>query len=292
MLSGVAFGLIAAACWGFSDFLARFSSRSVGAFRALYLSQFGGLAVLALGLPFGGWPSLPAGVGWMVWAWAVGCALLVTLGALAFFQAFGKGALAVVAPIVGSYGAVTALLAVLNGEALRPPVALGLLVVLLGIVLSSIPPRPTAREARPPSTGRFAPGVAWALLSAGILGVTFFLLGAEVTPRLGGFTPTWLFRLVGLLVLAGAARPAGQSLRWPAGRAWLLPTLVGALSTLAVLATNLGLGHGQDAPVTVLGSLSTVITTLLALVVLREALGALQWWGAALACAGVILIGL
>ena len=286
MLSGVTLGLIAALCWGVSDFLARFSSRSVGSYRALYLSQFGGSAVLLLA-----WPLLPPqlhGAGWGAWGWALLCSVILTGAALAFFQAFKVGVLALIAPIMGSYGAVTAALAWLAGETIRRPVALGLLAALLGIVLISLPPR-TERAA---GAARLAPGVAWALGSALVFGLSFFLLGRYVTPTLGGVTPTWLLRVVGLTMLSLAARPAGQTLRWPAGRVWVMPVGVGALSTLAVLATNLGLGRGQDAAVTVLGSLSVVITTLLALLILRERLFSWQWLGAALACGGVVLVGL
>jgi drug/metabolite transporter (DMT)-like permease len=62
------------------------------------------------------------------------------------------------------------------------------------------------------------------------------------------------------------------------------------LSSGAVVATGYGVQHGDVAIVAVLGSLSVVVTVLIALVVLRERLTRRQWLGVGLALLGIPLL--
>ncbi|PYE49429.1 DMT family transporter [Deinococcus yavapaiensis] len=291
-VSGVALGLLAALSWGIADFLARFASRAFGAYRAQFYSTFVGLAALTVALlttgefsRFGAYDSPSA------WTWAVVCAALISVASLAFFQAFGQGVLALVSPIVASYGAVTALLAWWSGESLTVRTGIGLACVLVGIVLSAIPGRAAPGEPKSAGSAWLSPGVIWAVCAAWVYGIAFYLLGAHVTPDLGGLTSIWISRLLGPFALAFIARAANEPLGpVPRGRAGWALVGVGGLATLASVATAFGLGRGEDAVVTVLGSMSTVVTVLLALVVLRERLARHQWLGALVTLAGILLV--
>lgn len=288
----MALGLLAALCWGVADFLARFASRAFGAYRAQFYSTLVGLAALTVALlatgefaRFGAYDSPVA------WGWAVVCAALISVASLAFFQAFGQGALALVSPIVASYGAVTATLAWWGGEVLTARTGTGLVCILAGIMLAAVPGRVGPRSPASVRSAWLSPGVAWAVGAAWVYGVAFYLLGAHVTPDLGGLTPIWISRLLGPLALALIARAADEPLSpVPEGRARWALIGVGGLATLASVATALGLGRGEDAVVTVLGSMSTVVTVLLALVVLRERLARHQWLGALVTLVGTLLL--
>ncbi|WP_027483036.1 DMT family transporter [Deinococcus pimensis] len=289
-MTGVALGLLAAFSWGVADFLARFAARAFGAYRAQFYSTFVGFAALTVALlATGEFARFSTYDSPGVWGWAVVCAALISGASLAFFQAFGQGALALVSPIVASYGAVTATLAWWSGEVLTPRTGAALGCVLTGIVLAAVPGRaaPTTR-----GSGPLSPGVAWAVGAAWVYGLAFYLLGAHVTPDLGGLTPIWISRLLGPFVLALIARVSHEPLvPTPRGHALWALVGVGSLGTLASVATALGLGRGEDAVVTVLGSMSTVVTVLLALVVLRERLAWHQWLGALFTLVGIVLLG-
>jgi drug/metabolite transporter (DMT)-like permease len=84
--------------------------------------------------------------------------------------------------------------------------------------------------------------------------------------------------------------PARQSLKFPRGTVWWLLATVGVLDTSAFLANNFALQWGPVSVVTVLASLFSAITVLLACVFLRERLASLQWFGIALILAGVALV--
>ncbi|MBB5374963.1 drug/metabolite transporter (DMT)-like permease [Deinococcus metalli] len=284
-------GLLAALAWGLADYLAQPASRHLGAVRASLAAQAFGAAALLVAL----WlrRDLPFPADGAAWAWALGAAVLGTVGALAFYEALRVGTLAIIAPITGSYGAVTALLAWLGGQHLGPLGVLGLIVALLAVVLVSGAGPDASRTAA--GLGR-ARGVGWAVLSAAALGACFWVMGFGLMPRLGGLPGTWAMRLCSLgltaltLLLLRPSRPAARPTSgWPGLR---YAAASGVLSTAAVAFTALGLGRGQDAVVTVLGSLSVVITTVLALAVGRERLSSPQWAGVVLAVAGILLTGL
>ncbi|WP_135228901.1 DMT family transporter [Deinococcus fonticola] len=286
-MTGVWLGLGAALSWGFADYLAQPATRRLGTVRAAFYAQLIGL-VLLFPLVLLTQPVIfPAGA--ENWLWIVVTGLLGGAGNLAFYRAAKLGNLAVVAPIMGSYGAVTTLLAWGWGEHLSARVTLGLLLALGSVVLVSIP----ARQARARALPRQVQGLLWALVSAVVVGTCFFVMGHELTPRIGGTLTTWWTRVVGLslnLLILLFTRQATSLGKVPA-TSLLAPGLSGILSMSAVLLTALGLGRGEDAVVTVLGSMSIVITTILALFIVRERLTGVQWVGVTLALLSVLLIG-
>ncbi|CAM3868484.1 EamA family transporter [Deinococcus frigens] len=288
-MSGVALGLLAALAWGFADYLAQPASRRMGAMRASFAAQGFGVAALLIYLLLTRQPLFPTDA--VAWAWALGASTLMTAGGLAFYQSLGLGQLAVVAPIMGSYGAVTTALAWLSGERLSLLTGLGLLGVLVAVVLVSLPQKTEGFQSTPAQIQ----GAWWAVFAAVTLGACFFVIGYGLTPRVGGVQATWTLRLCTLALTfltlsvwqqrhAGLPRADGPGALKYAG--WS-----GLLSTGAILFTALGLGRGEDSIVTVLGSMSIVLTTLLALVLNRERLGGVQWAGVALACLSTALVG-
>ncbi|GGO29076.1 DMT family transporter [Deinococcus humi] len=289
-MSGVTLGLLAALAWGFADYLAQPASRRMGAMRASFAAQGFGVAALLAYLLLSGQHLFPTDA--VAWVWALGASTLMTAGGLAFYQSLGLGQLAVVAPIMGSYGAVTTALAWLSGERLSLLTGLSLLGVLVSVVLVSLPQKTEGFESTPAQLR----GAWWAICSAVTLGTCFFVIGYGLTPRVGGVQATWILRLCTLVLTFVTLRI------WQGRRTGMRPAdgpgalkyagWSGLLSTGAILVTALGLGRGEDSVVTVLGSMSIVLTTLLALFLNRERLGAVQWAGVALACLSTALVGL
>jgi drug/metabolite transporter (DMT)-like permease len=274
-MNAVALGLGAALCWGIADVLARFATRELGAYRSLLYAQLVGLVALsAYAGATGELARVAAGAPPAAWGWALATGVLFTGAALAFYRALETGVLALVSPITASYAAVTVLLALASGEALTAPRALGLAAAIVGVTLASIPPAAPAPAARvpdewardgaPPRAPRLDAGVRWALAAALGFGLTFWLLGFRVTPAFGGLGSVWVLRAAALVVLLVAARPAGVTLRPPSARAGWLVVGVGVLDTLAFAANNVGTTRGLVSVVSVLGSLFSAVTVLLA----------------------------
>lgn len=296
---GIIYGLLAALSWGVADFFARYATRIIGTYRTLFLMQFFGFVGLGTYLLITGELLRYANTtSWQVWAWAFLAALLNLTSSLALYRAFEIGLLSVVAPIASSYAALTALLAVLSGEKITVLRILGILAILGGVVLTAGALAPSENQpALLPTTAKktkLPAGVGWSILSLVCFGLTFWVLGFQVTPTLGGIIPVWIIRLTTISVLFVAAIPARQSLSLPSsgGRIWWYLTGVGILDTAAYVLNNFGLATDQVAIVTVLTSLFSAVTIVLAWSILREKLAWTQWLGITIIFAGIALVSL
>ena len=286
--SSVLCGLVAAACWGVADFLARDISQGLGAFRAQLWSQLVGMVALGVAVVVVGvGDGTLADVAIRTWLFTAAYAVISSAGILCFFVAFGSGPLAVVAPIVGAYGAVTVAWSVLDGAVLTMRTLVGLTVVMAGVMLASVPARDADRPA-----GHLR-GVVAAMAAALLFGTAFFIMGREVVPHLGALLPTFIARLLGpiLLVTLAAIFPTRSGPIGPPPRPlWSKVLWSGLLSSIAVVATGLGSRGGQSAIAAVTGSMSVVVTVIISMVLLREQLARHQWAGAMLAMAGVLAL--
>jgi drug/metabolite transporter (DMT)-like permease len=287
---GVVFGLIAALGWGIGDFYSRFISRQLGAFRAVFYSSL--VAFLGTGAYVqlsGDLAQHLAGASPKSWLWALLSSALGTVASLALFRAFEHGVLALVSPIVASYSAVTVLLAVWGGERLGGGQWAGILVLLVAVALASLEPRPRG----PLRLGSgLPPGVGWALLASLSYGVSFWLLGSFVVDELGSVVPRTLGLLVTLLLLWAAHRPLNEGLGLPPKNTWGLILSVTLMTNVAAICANLGLEVGPVGLVTVISSLFSAVTVLLAWLLLRERLAPHQWAGVVLALVGIVLVNL
>lgn len=290
------FGLAAAICWGSADLLARFSTRIIGTYRTLFFMQVFGFVGLGVYLiATGDLSKLSAHSRWQPWAWAFLFAALNTLSSLALYRSFEVGVLSVVSPIAASYAALTTLLALLTGERITALHGAGIAAALAGVILAAITPDSATDEGdqtKAKRASRLTRGVGWALAAALGYGVLFWLLGFEVVPQLGSIAPIWMARMGTLALLALFARPARQSLKIPRGRVWWCLAGTGVLDTLAYIADAIGLSSGNVAIVTVLASLFSAVTVVLAWMLLRDRLHRSQWLGIAIIFAGVVLVSL
>lgn len=279
-------GLTAALGWGIGDFLSRFVTREIGAFRSLFYFQFLGLAAISVYLVATGRLAALAGIDPTAWGWmALGCTLNI-FASFALFRSFEIGLLTLVSPIAASYGALTGALAYLSGERLGAAKTIALGVVLVGVVLASTGPAP---EEGTRSWRTLPPGVAWALAGSATFGLLFWVLGFRITPAFGAVVPVWLFRLVTPFVLGLLAAPLRLSLALPKGRIWGLLAVVGLFDTSAFLASTWGLSQGDVTITTVLTSMFSAVTVLLAAIFLKERVAPWQWAGVAILLVGIPL---
>jgi drug/metabolite transporter (DMT)-like permease len=293
---GIILGLGAALCWGAADFLARNLTQIIGTYRTLFFMQFIGAFVLSIYVLVSGEAARMAQhVGWQPWLWACIVAVMNVFGALALYRSFEVGVLSIVSPIAASSSALTVVLSFLSGETISQARAFGIGAALLGVVLaathfSTIPHDEIAGKTR--RRGRLTRGVGWALVASVSYGINFWMLGFFVTPYLGGSIPIWIIRLGTIATLALMAAPARQRIRPPRGRVWWLVLAVGIVDTCAYLLANFGFTTEQIAVVSVLASLFSAVTVLLAWIFLHDKLQWSQWLGIGIIFVGVVLVKL
>lgn len=309
---GIFLGLSAALFWGTADFLVRYSTRIIGTYRTLFYMQFIGLACLSIFLVASGeFTRLAARIGWHWWILAILAALLNVVSALALYRSFEVGVLAIVSPIAASSTALTVVLAIISGEIISRARGLGITAAFIGVALAATHFTPLSDTKKGEASsitrmnpnrgysnlgllrrGRLTRGVGWALAASVGYGIDFWLLGIYITPVFGGIMPVWIIRLTTICALAVFVMPARQSLRWPPGRTWWLIIAIGILDTMAFLSVAIGFTTDQVSVVSVLASLFSAVTVMLAWIFLREKLQWSQWLGIAIIFLGVSLVKL
>jgi drug/metabolite transporter (DMT)-like permease len=277
-MGAIAFGVGAAACWGFGDFLGGLRARRLTLATVLLVSQLTGLAAIALVVAAAGLeapsladvsPALIAGV----------CQLA---GIAALYRALAVGTMSVISPISASgAAALPVVVGVATGERPASLQIAGMAAALIGVVLAT-------RAPAAPGSGGARNALGLAAIAA--LGFGGFFLGMDAA--VDNAEPFWA--LLTARASAGAALILALLILRPAlgaGRADLPSlALIGLLDVGANACFTLGVNTGLVSVVSVLASLYPVTTVILARGLLGERLVSVQAAGVAIALAGVALI--
>jgi drug/metabolite transporter (DMT)-like permease len=294
--NAVVLGLASATFYGVADALAGSAARAIGVRRAVFSYQLLGLCVVAAYVAWcvfdGRLTSLP-GAPAASWAIALAGALATLGGSVSFSRALSLGNAGVVAPIMTCYGAITTVLSVLTGEVLGVFQLIGLAVCVIGVPLIAS----NGDAAAPGARAHAKQAVGWALVSAVLYGVGFWLEGRFVLPVLGTLPLLVISYMVGTTVLgaslAGRSDESSQSdhasgHRGPISRrwAWGLTLFCGLLGLAGLTSIAAGAQTGALSVVTVLSTLSAVVTTVIGLM-RGERMTRWQWSGLAAVMLGV-----
>lgn len=275
----VALGIGTALCWGLADFLGGIRTRRLTLAAVLVVSQFTGLAVIAVVVAVGDLEAPAAND--LVPAMVAGACQLAGIAAL--YRALAIGTMSVISPVSASGAAVLPVIVGLaTGE--RPGVLVfaGMAAAFLGVTLASRTPD-SAQHA-----GISRQGLQLAAVAA--LGFGGFYVGMDAA--VDDAEPFWALlaaRISAAAVLAlvvVVVRPRVEA------AAADLPSLalIGLLDVGANGCFALGVETGLVSVVSVLASLYPVGTVLLARALLGERLVAVQTAGVAVALTGVALI--
>lgn len=200
MLS-VVLGLLTASFFASTSLITSRSVKIIGSASSLAWTMLVGLLITT---PFVIASGVPANLGSSA-PWMAMAGLGNVLGILLAGFALRVGKVGVVAPILATGGAISALISALLGESIAPLVAFVLLVIVAGVVLSAIAPDPAPLENERPvyavivsslaamciGAGLFATGnlsdelpLSWVLLPARLVGVLIIYLPLLLTRRL------------------------------------------------------------------------------------------------------------
>ena len=281
MDSSIWFGLLSAFAYGAADYLSQVAGRQIGAWRAtLYYYALGFVALsVALCLQPFGFQHLSR-VPLSAWLIAVASGLLLLAAVVLFTQGLIKGSIAVVAPVMASYGAVTTLLSLLAGERFSYRTISGIALTIAGACGAAV--RPAGSR-----SGLRSPGLGWACSASLAYGIGFWLQGYAV-PAMGPLLPIWTVYAAGLAVLGALQAARFVDLAHQRSLSNMTPALASAiLGVMGFVALNAGLGTGRVAVVVVLSSLSTAVTVILARVIDDSRMAWHQWLAV-----GTVMVGL
>jgi drug/metabolite transporter (DMT)-like permease len=292
LLTGLVFGLLAAASWGIVDIAGALAVRRIGSLRvqvgtlAVGVASFVAVTLLSPDLLEPGWVEgllvgLPLGA-------------FAAAGYLTYMTALRLGPISVVSPVTVCYGGLSVVLAVLvRGESLSIVQAAGAVLATFGVVLTAVVlENGSLRGAR-----IVGPGVVMALVTV----VLFGLLGVVMVGpiRDHGWLPVLLGSRIGNLaagaaLLATAVVSGSQRFRTvldpgqPVTR-WIVALLVlaGVCDTVAFSLFAIGLEQAPVWIVTLASSLGPVLVVVFAILQLGERLRPVQWMGLVALAAGL-----
>ena len=285
-LAGTLFGLASALAWSFANLAIQKATRRFGPFPTLFTAQaIGGALAVAVGLTVDGAPARPTLEVLAILAVAGVAAACAYSG---LFESLERGAAGVVAPIISAWAAATVLIEVfVFDRALTGLSMLGIGCVVIG---NAVLAHYESGGKHATATPRAA--IVWALISALGFGV-MVPATRRLEPWCGSILvvpAVWAAQWI--LVYPFARRRAGRTLFPASLSALYLAALPGVLEVIGFLALTIGM---TQAPITILAptsSLSTGLTVLFSLLILRERLRGPALFGAALASSGVLLLNL
>jgi len=297
---GLLTGLAAAVSWGTLDLLSALAGRRVGSLTVTTGMQLVGASLVWI-------IALVAGTAFPTDPFVlVGGTLVGLAGAgayLSYFTGLRIGPISVVSGIIGAYGGLTVVLAVVvRGETLTATQAVGALVATLGVVLVGISfdggGLRGAKLAGPGVAFAFVAFILFALMTIGsdiVIDHTDWL-SALLVSRTANVILSVLVLAVAATALRGRAGPLldgepGADRRLDA-RVVAAIALAGILDVLGLLAFAYGLQYAETWLVGLASSFGPVVTIVVAVVVLGERLKAVQWLGLSAVLGGVVLIAL
>ena len=275
----VVLGLLTASFFASTSLISSRSVKVIGSASSLAWTMAVGLVitvpfVVVSGVPANLGPSLP----WMALA-----GLGNVLGILLAGFALRVGKVGVVAPILATGGAISALISALLGESIAPIVAFFLLVIVGGVVLSAIAPDPAPLEDERPVYA-----VVVTVLAAVCIGVGLFSTG-----NLSGDLPlSWVLlppRLVGVLVLFLPLLVV-RRLQITRSTVWMVVAM-GFTEVIGYVCFAIGAQY-QIAVMSVFASQFAPIAAVAAYFLFRERLGRLQIAGVVVIVVGVTALSL
>ncbi len=297
----VVLGLSGALVYGFADFLGGLASRRVRPVVVTAVAAVVGIVPLLVGLVVVGGAFSSGAVVWGLIGGGAGAVAVLLL-----YAALAIGPMSVLSPVTAVFAAsLPVLVAVVRGTALSPLAVVMLVVAVVAVVLVA-----SVRD------GSGARLTVRGVVAAAVAGCGFggIVLAYDMTPADSGVAPLLVARVLQVMVLGAAAvvvvragrvlRPGGADrvdppaaaagssavaagrTRW-SGRFVATVVACGVLDALANVFIQAGL-HASDDPLTlpvmsVLNALYPIGTVVLAGVVLRERLTALQLVGIVLA---------
>ena len=275
----VVLGLLTASFFASTSLISSRSVKVIGSASSLAWTMAVGLVitvpfVVVSGVPANLGPSLP----WMALA-GLGNVLGILLAGFALWV----GKVGVVAPILATGGAISALISALLGESIAPIVAFFLLVIVGGVVLSAIAPDPAPLEDERPVYA-----VVVTVLAAVCIGVGLFSTG-----NLSGDLPlSWVLlppRLVGVLVLFLPLLVV-RRLQITRSTVWMVVAM-GFTEVIGYVCFAIGAQY-QLAVMSVFASQFAPIAAVAAYFLFKERLGRLQIAGVVVIVVGVTALSL
>ncbi|KMO78866.1 hypothetical protein BST22_16365 [Mycolicibacterium chubuense] len=271
--------------WGMADFLGGKSSRGRPTVVVVLISQLAGFLVALVAALVSG--SSDAPTGYVPWAMGAGLAGAAAVGL--FYRALAIGTMGIVAPIAALGVIIPVLIDIIGGTVPSALCLVGIVVAIVGVVVTARPADSGARTRRHTRSIMLAIGAAagFGLLQFAIAGGSTYSTVMTMLVMRSASIP--VLCLAAVLTLRSRHRHHGPARRFPPGVIVVL-IIIGIFDVCANLAFAQATVSGALSVVAVLGSLYPAATVLLARIIDHERMSIMQNLGVGGAMAGVVMI--
>ncbi len=275
-MMSLAFGLVAALCWGLHDICVRYVSQRGGILPALTsVLIIGTLILLPPALTLGGWDTMSL----RSTALAATAGVAFFLAYVGLYHAFEIGPVRLVAPVIGAYPVLSVGWAALSGQSVLWDQWLAVGAVIAGVAIVGL-----LTEAGE-SHGNKRAAILWAMLGGASFAATFAL--GQAAAHAGAEMPVIFVTRLTAVLAAIAIMLATGGLRWPVRGALPLLGLMGVLDCVALGIVIAAAGMARPEFASVAASTFGMITVILAWAILRERMTGGQWMGVLLTFAAI-----
>ena len=275
--------LAASFTWGTSNYLAGVETRTRSVWHVTALSQIAAAAAAAIGLVAA--RQSPPG-GWDLFLLIV-TGIATAAGLVMFYKALAIGTMSVVSPIIAAQVLIPVTAGILLGERPGLHAYVGMVLTVGGVVLISRTPRKEKQNRTEAHHRAARKAVILAVLTAVAWGFMLLVYGTT-----GKENPMWAVfdtRVTSAVVLAGYVLLTSRGLSLK-GQNVLVLAAIGILLAVANFLFIIASGLGYLSVTSILGSLSPVVVTAYAQVLLHERLAPRQWAGFLAVFAGIVLL--
>jgi drug/metabolite transporter (DMT)-like permease len=273
--------------WGIYDFFAGVYSKKIGPSQTFFWSQLSGLfCTLAFFLLLSGTVHLTG----LVCLYLVVAALLYTGGYLFFMRGFELGNISIIAAIMNVWAVFTMLFAFLfMGQRLSSIQFIGVCMIISGAMLASL----NWKEVLDGGKFQLSKGVKEAVVGAFLFGL-FWNVSEVVTERIGWLATTMYVKvlIICLFVLLSLLTKQKIGRLHASGRTKGVIVFIGIVEAGAVGIVNYGLTVGDAILITPIASALSIVTIVMAIVLLKERVSWPQAAGMLIAVSGIIITGL
>jgi len=287
--ASIATGLAAAFCWGTADYMSRSQSEKVGYYRTIIYSHMVTLiVVLALVPVFSPHLAFPV---YPVLA-LIGAGVINFVAFVFLYRGFHRGVVSVVAPVVYTYPAVTAVLAVvILGASLSIFQVVALVCVIAGVILLSTRFSELYAYLRGTRAPSLTNGIGLAVGASLCFGMVYIGIG-YAAPLVSVVLPVIFLRIVAIsagFLLAPVLRQEVKPSRLVLSKTMIA---MGVLEAFGFLAFTYGIeAAGSALPVvTALSGMGGAVAASYGLAFLKERLEPNQMLGVILSLAGVFAL--
>jgi transporter family protein len=280
---GILLGLIAMLGWGIGDTLSGIISKEQGSLKIAVWSQFPGIVLLlALALIY----KVPQISAYYLILQLADAAIL-TLSAVAFFEAMKIGEISIVSPISASWAAFTVILSLLLlGESVDLLQYMGIALAITGTALASF----KLEGVLGVRNRKKALGADIAFLSAFGFGIGFFILNVLII-QLGWLLPTILNSVLIAIFVMAYSRSKGIDISLKKEERKPLLWL-GIIYVISIIAYSVGITQSYAVIIAPIAAASPVITVSIVILFLKERPSRNQIVGIAAALCGIILLSI